>query len=243
MIAMVAMAIVGGAMSRRRQRERDEALAGWAQGRRLGFRREASASLDARYPQFACLQVGDRRRTKRLMEGEADGRRVRCFDHHYRTKRTVTEHSGGGRGQPRSTRTRTVYEHHRFSAVVVETDFPLPRLLVRPEGMADRVSSFFGRNDLDFESAAFSRRYHVSADEPKWAYDVLDARTLQRLMDLPDHTLEMGGSALLVLRRQATLGPSGFDDALAAADALLDGVPGFRKPAAFSSPAAPLGPS
>lgn len=237
MVGMVAMAIVGAIGSARRQRARDAALQSWAGQRGFRFRRETSASLDVTYPQFACLRVGDRRRTERLLEGEADGRRVRCFDHHYRTQRQVTERVGGGRGRPGRTRTRTVYTQHRFSAVVVEVDFPLGRLLLRREGVADRVSSFFGRNDLDFESAAFSRRYHVSADEPKWAYDVLDVRTMERLMQLPDVTLEMEASALLVLRERTIMNPAQYEEALAAADALLDGVPGFRKPAGFSASA------
>lgn len=221
--------IARGVFTRRRRAARDAALAAWAQGRGLQFRREASASMDARHPAFSCLRVGDRRKSTHLAEGTADGRPVRCFDHHFRTKRKVTEPMRDSNGRMRGTRTRTVSTHHRFSAVIVDAPFPLDRLLIRPEGFTDRVASFFGNNDLDFESAAFSQRFHVSADEARYAYDVLQPITMQRLLDGPDYTVEFSNNAVLVLRERATMDPPQFEGALAAADAVLDGIPAFRR--------------
>ena len=52
---------------------------------------------------------------------------------------------------------------HVFSAVILDSDVVLQPLFIRPEGFFDKISEFFGADDIDFESAEFSRRFYVKA--------------------------------------------------------------------------------
>ena len=96
----------------------------------------------------------------------------RAFDYHWQT------HSTNSKGQ-RQTHT------HRMSALVVDARVPLKGLQIRAENFFDKMKSAFGFDDIDFESAEFSRKFHVSAEDRKWAYDVLHARAIEFLLAQP----------------------------------------------------------
>ena len=55
-------------------------------------------------------------------------------------------------------------------------------LLIRPEGMFDRLAGVFGFDDIDFESAEFSRGFHVKSPDKRFAYDVVHPRMMEFLM-------------------------------------------------------------
>ena len=46
-----------------------------------------------------------------------------------------------------------------FSTIVVESDVVLEPLFIRPERLFDKVKEFVGIDDIDFESAEFSRKF------------------------------------------------------------------------------------
>ena len=62
----------------------------------------------------------------------------------------------------KSTQTHT----YRFSYLIAHVPFAgVPALLNRREGMFDKIAGAFGFDDIDYESAEFSRRFQVkSAD-------------------------------------------------------------------------------
>jgi hypothetical protein len=72
---------------------------------------------------------------------------------------------------------------YRFSYLLLEVPFSrVPDLFIRPEGLIDRIGAAIGIEDIDFESAEFSRRFHVSSSDKRFAYDVIHARMMEFLL-------------------------------------------------------------
>ena len=116
-----------------------------------------------------------------------------------------------------------------FSAVILTNAFPLQALSIRPEGFFDKVTEFFGLDDIDFESAEFSKRFYVKAKEKKWAYDVLHTRAMEYLLDSDrrKYTIQFAGSHVLIRRGEATFKPAEFGQAADVVCDLLDMLPEY----------------
>ncbi|TWT46622.1 hypothetical protein [Botrimarina hoheduenensis] len=92
-------------------------------------------------------------------------------------------------------RSRTT--HYRFSFLAVRCAKPAtPRVTLRREMFIDKISSALGFNDIDFESAEFSRRFHVSSDDKRFAYDLLHPRAIEALLETSPERLELCGEWL-----------------------------------------------
>ncbi len=216
--------IVAAIFGHRSNKKRREILGQWATTLGLDFREGQDPAYDGQF-QFAALRQGRNRYAFNRAEGNYDGRPVWAFDYHYETTSTRTVTDSKGR-----TRTETSTNHHYFSAVIVHSDVPLKKLIVRPEGFGDKIKAFFGTNDLDFESGEFSRKYHVSADERRYAYDVLHARAIEYLLTRPKCTIEFDDTDhVLILRGVGRLPPEGFQQSIETVDTLLDLMPEYLK--------------
>ena len=172
LVAFVAVIIVGAYFAHKAEKERTEALAALAA--KLGFRFDPNEdeSHDEQYAQFEVFNRGHSRVAKNTLTGEFGlfGRpcNVRCGDFRYR----VTSGSGKNR------RTRT----YRFSYVIVHPPWDTPPLLIRPEGVFDKIAGAFGFDDIDFESVEFSKRFYVKSTDKRFAYDVLNPRMMEFLL-------------------------------------------------------------
>jgi hypothetical protein len=141
------------------------------------------------------------------------GRSIAAFDYHYET------HSTDSKGNRET-------ENHSFSAVVIDSGLPLKPLLIRHEGLFDKVTAFLGMEDINFESAEFSRKFFVKSPDRKWAYDVLPARTLQLLLDSPVFKIEFVDSQVMA-HRESTFSVADFDAAAVLVSGILDGFPEY----------------
>ncbi len=186
------LAIALGVVGARQRAARKAALAAWAAARSLRFRDARDSLFDEHFSNFNCLRQGDDRYAYNIIEGNLDGRALLAFDYHYST------HSSDSKGRRRT-------HHHHFSAVILQPAHPLRTLHIRPENIFDKIGEFFGANDIDFESAEFSRRFCVKADDRKWAYDVLHARAIEFIMSRPSANIQFDDSA-------AILWPAGGSD-------------------------------
>ena len=193
--------------------QRRKALAAWAQGRGLSFRPDKEWGWDSAYPAFGCLARGSNRYAYNIMVGTWSGRSIRAFDYHYET------HSTDSKGHRQT-------HHHRFSAVILSSPVPLKPLVIRPEGFFDRVSEFFGAGDINFESAEFSRRFHVSSPDRRWAYDLLHPRTIEFLLTAPVFAMEFD-PAQVIASRGKVFEPAEFEQAAQVISTVLDGMPGY----------------
>ena len=208
-VAAVIGLVVWGAIAARKRRE---AIAAWAAAQGFTFERAHDASWDERWP-FACLREGSDRYAYNVMRGERGGRAVTAFDYHYETYSTDSK----GR--------RTTH-HHRFSAVIVDGDVPLQPLSMRPEHFFDKIGEFFGIDDIDFESAEFSRRFHVKAKDKKWAFDVISPKTMEFLLGQPQFQMEMQGRSVIAWR-SSCFAPPAFEQALGVIEGILERLPPF----------------
>lgn len=71
---------------------------------------------------------------------------------------------------------------YRFSYAIITLPFSSPSMVIRREGMFDKFKAMFGFEDIDFESAEFSRKFHVSSEDKRFAYDLCDPRMIEYLL-------------------------------------------------------------
>lgn len=169
------------------------------------------SGMENRFAQLECLRNGDRRYAYNVIEAPRGNRSICAFDYHYTT--TSTDSKG-----------RTQTHHHHFSCLVLETDWQLKELTIRKEGFFDKVADWFGGGDIDFESAQFSRAFHVKAKDRRWAFDVIHQRTMEMLMQAPRFSIELDGHYASAWRA-SRFSPEDFEYALLLLEGILDGIP------------------
>ncbi len=116
------------------------------------------------------------------MSGRWSDLPITAFDYHYAT----------GSGKNRS--------DHYFSAVIIAGPVPLKPLYIRREGFFDKLTEFFGFDDIDFESAEFSRKFFVKSPDKRWAYDVIHQRMMEYLLAAPDFGIQFDLMHLIAWR-------------------------------------------
>jgi hypothetical protein len=204
---IIALIVIAAIQAARRRKE----LAEWAASRGFFFSPDSDYSMDSRYPHFSCLHQGSDRHAYNIMEGVQHRRAVCAFDYYYETYSTDSK---GNRQTHR----------YYFSAVIVDTHLPLKPLFIRAEGFFDKVAEFFGFDDIDFESAEFSRKFCVKAKDKKWAYDVLHQETMEFLLNSPRYTLDFQGSQIIAYD-DSTFGTADFERALEVIHGVVDRLP------------------
>ena len=187
---------------------RRKKLRAWASAHGLRFDPGPDASFERRHPEFGCLRRGHSRRGSNIAQGTRHGRSIEVFDYRYVT----------GHGKNRNV--------HRFSGVIVSSSIALRPLQIRAENVFDRVAEFFGAEDIDFESAEFSRAFHVRASDKRWAYDVLHQRTIEFLLSMPRFSIQLGEREMIVWRGRR-FAPETFETALTVARGILERLPRY----------------
>jgi hypothetical protein len=214
MVLVVVVAIVAAVLAivaaEKARKKRQQDLAAWARSKGLHFTPEEVSTLENRFGMFDDFTTGDNRYGYNVMRGEVDRRDVWAFDYHYQTY----SHTKNGRQT----------HHHHFSAVILHSGLALKPLRIRTEHFFDKLSQTLGFDDIDFESAEFSREFYVKADDKRWAFDVISQRTMEFLLEAPRFRIEFMGPMVLA-RRQGRLKPREFGDALDVAAGILDRIP------------------
>jgi hypothetical protein len=203
-LAVIGALIVGWYLDRKRREE----LAAWALAK--GWRLESSRvrGLPEEYPGLKLLQLGHSREGKNEITGTYAGRPLRLIDYTYVT----------GSGKHRST--------HKVGLVIMQTGYPVIPLTIRRENAMDRVGEFFGAGDIDFESAEFSRTFHVTSSDRKWAFDVIHPRAMDLLLRGPAFAVSFGFQEIAV-HKSGHFAPADYDRALALADSLYRMIPDY----------------
>jgi hypothetical protein len=176
---IIAMIIVFAVWSIYASMKRRQALTTLAA--QLGFVFEPdrdSSRLGGRFDRIDLLQQGSDRYTENHLIGRVDGTPVTVCDFHYET----------GSGKNRT--------DHYFGVVFVVIPLKMPEVRIREEGLFDKLAAAVGFDDIDFESAEFSKRYYVGAAERKFAYDLIHARAIEFLLAHPDYSWEFEGDTI-----------------------------------------------
>jgi len=155
------------------EKKRREAMAAFAH--RIGWHFEPSRDRhhDDQYAHFEIFRRGHSRAAYNTLTGELDLSGRRCVGKMGDFTYKITHHTGKGS----STTT------YRFSYIILHLPLiGVPDLLIRREGLWDKLIDAFGFDDIDFESVEFSRRFHVTSADKTFAYDVIHPRMMEFLL-------------------------------------------------------------
>ena len=206
-LIIVAIVVVG-IYAWRQEQARRKALRLWARRRGWRYSTDRRVGWDQMYTGQKLFKRGHSRNSTGGLSGEIDGRKLQMIDYKYVT----------GHGKNRST--------HRYGMVIMHCGFPTVPLLIRRENPFDKVGEFLGLDDIDFESAEFSRKFYVKSADRKWAYDVIHTRTMEYLLKAPKLTIEFGLEEIAVYW-SGRLRPEKCEQALDLACGLYDLIPDF----------------
>ena len=177
-LAAVAVGVVAYLQWRARQKRRDD-LAHLAHSLGLSFDPRSRKDL----PPHKIFERGHSRRRFHTMSGsiELGERQLGVVMGDYR----FTEGSGD--------KAKT----YKLSYAIVTLPYlGTPNLVIREEGLADRLKSAVGFDDIDFESEEFSRKFWVTSNDKRFAYDVVHPRMMEFLLRRPAPKLELRYDAL-----------------------------------------------
>jgi len=82
--------------------------------------------------------------------------------------------------------------------VIVEAKYALRPLSIRPEHFLDHVVEALGFEDINFEWDEFNRAFHVTAADKQYAYDVINQKMIEFLMEHKGLCLEVFGANVIV---------------------------------------------
>jgi len=190
--------------------ERRKKIAVYAKSKGLHFAPDKDKKIDSCYSSFKCLRRGHSRYAYNIMRGKLDGRDLTAFDYHY-----VTGHG----------KSRRVYN---FSALIIQSPLPLKPLYLRPENIFDKVTDFFGFDDIDFESAEFSRKFYVKSPEKRWAYHVIHQRMMVYLMESPRFHIQFDPEFIMAWRGKR-FSEQDYDNSFALIQGILKRLPEYVK--------------
>lgn len=208
-VVLVLVVLVAGIFFWQAEKKRRVRLAEWARRQGWQLREGKRRELNHDFPAIKLFGKGHSRFGQNEITGKFRGMPVSCLDYQYTT----------GSGKNRST--------HRFGVALLLVDHPLIPLQIRPEHAFDKVGEFLGMDDIDFESAEFSRRFYVKSPDRKWAFDVIHARTMEYLLAAPGgYSIEFGLGEIAVYRG-GRCEPDQYEKAVKLARELYDLIPGY----------------
>lgn len=181
-VAVTAAAVYGVITARRRR----EALAALAATLGLAFTEERDHGLAERLDFLDKLHQGSNRYVHNRLSGVWQDHEVMAFDFHYET------HSHSSKGGRQT-------HHHHLSVFTLMLPRAFPELLIFPEGFFSKIAQALGYDDIDLESAEFSRAFCVRSPDKKFAYDVCHPQMMEYLLARRDLAIEFDGNVLALV--------------------------------------------
>jgi hypothetical protein len=192
-MGVIAAVVVGAILSYLSAQKRRQAMLALAARLGLRFDPQKDWDLAKHYSFLNKLRAGSNRYAFNTLSGRYHDRDVTVFDYHYET------HSSDGKGNQQT-------HHHHLSCFLLHLGRSFPELVIVREGILSKIAQAFGYDDIDFESAEFSRRFCVRSPDKKFAYDFCNARMMEYLLANDDLTIEVDQD-VLALTFPSRLGP------------------------------------
>lgn len=168
------------------EKKRREAFQVLADELGLAYSPDRDYSIAERYFFLNQLDAGENRYAQHVFRGVYDGLPVMFFEYHYETS---TRNSKGGKS----------VQHHYLGVFLTKVPGPVPELTIRPEGLFSKLAQAFGYDDIDFESAEFSRKYCVRSADKRFAYDVCHPGAIEFLLKYPYVDFEIEGNEMALV--------------------------------------------
>lgn len=128
------------------------------------------------------LSQGSERYAFNILRGKYHEQALFVFDYHYQI------------GSGKST------EEHNLTMLMLVFKEVFPQLMIEPENLGLKIVEAFGMaNDIQFESAEFSRKFCVRSPDKKFAYDVCNPQMIEYLLANPNLQIEIQGPVLLLV--------------------------------------------
>jgi Protein of unknown function (DUF3137) len=160
---------------------------------------------------FGLFQRGEGRGIENVLWGRWEGQPMQAFDYWYFTESTDSKG-----------RRHRSYRH--FSCALIEVGAAFPHLEMAREGLFSRLADHLGLEDIEFESPEFNRRYNVKAQNQRFAYELLDGRMLEWLVNFDQGlSFEVAGNRILAYRSRVK--PSGLVPLIGTAMMFRDRIP------------------
>jgi hypothetical protein len=183
-IAVAAILVFVGVYLEKQKRQALQAVAD-----RLGlvYQHGRDRSLSSRFNFLNQLSQGSNRYASHCLSGRHFDENVLVFEHHHET------HSTDSKGH------RTTH-HHYFAVVTVALPRLCPELTIASETFLSKIAQAFGYDDIDFESAEFSKAFCVRSKDKRFAYDVCHPRMMEFLLANRDLNVEIENAALAIVK-------------------------------------------
>ena len=101
----------------------------------------------------------------------------------------------------------------------------IPDLLIRKEGLGDKLAGGLGFDDIDFESEEFSRTFWVKSQDKRFAFDVIHPLMMEFLLDGSPPQVEITGDVCLLTEGRRPWDPLQFQGAIRWFEAFLERWP------------------
>lgn len=182
-VVVVGLVIAGIIFSAIAARKRREALFNLAQRLNLNFDPGQDFGIPDRFGFLKQLALGNNRYATNVLSGNFQQNEILAFDYHYETESTDSKGN------------RTT-QHHWFSIFILTLAANFPELTIRREGFFTKIAEVFGYQDINFESAEFSKTFNVRSPDKKFAYDVCNVRMMEYLLANRDLSVELENEAI-----------------------------------------------
>jgi hypothetical protein len=182
-LALFVAIIIGAIFNAIAQRKRREGLFELAQRLNLNFDASEDRGIPGRFGFLKPLDQGENRYATNALSGNYQQNEILAFDYHYET------HSTDSKGHRQT-------EDHWFSFFILTLPAVFPDLTIRRENFFLKVAEVFGYQDIQFESAEFSRAFNVRSPDKKFAYDVCNAKMMEYLLANRDLSIEIENEVL-----------------------------------------------
>ena len=129
------------------------------------------------------LAEGSERYAFNILRGTYHEQSLFVFDYHYQI------------GSGKST------QEHNLTMLMLVFKEVFPQVTIQPGGenlLTKMAAALGGEGDVKFESAEFSRTYHVRSEDKKFAYDVCNPQMIECLLANPSLQIEIQGPVLLL---------------------------------------------
>jgi hypothetical protein len=213
-ILVVAVVVTLVWVAHRIEQRRLAALRAWAEAFGWTFKPDRQEALERIWPGIRHFEQGHSRYGCNWVEGRHRDRRFRLCEYHF----AITSSNGK----------TTTTQHHWSTVAIIDSDLRLSPLRIRSETFFDKIAALVGWHDIDTESDAFNRRFHVSAVDRRWACDALPPATIEALLGTQNQSLECAVDAVVVVASRR-LGLEDLERPLAMGIDFLDNLPGFLR--------------
>jgi hypothetical protein len=177
-VAVFVIVVIGAIYNAIAQRKRREGLFELAQRLNLDFDGGQDCGIAGRFSFLKQLAQGDNRYATNVLSGTYQQNEILAFDYHYET------HSTDSKGHRQT-------QDHWFSFFILTLPAIFPELTIRRENLFMKVAEIFGYQDIEFESAEFSKTFNVRSPDKKFAYDVCNGKMMEYLLANRDLSVEI----------------------------------------------------